>query len=116
MNATLTLRARKSWILRETPSIYCAAASPPRTRVAVFGSYMGGYHVLKELLAGPLADRVAVVGVATDDPTQPFIRCEVGAILAAAEATPATAPLVLEDRVVPYHVCGRRGCPERLAA
>jgi len=33
---------------------------------------MGGYHVLRELLFGPLARRVMVVGVATDDPTQPF--------------------------------------------
>jgi methionyl-tRNA formyltransferase len=33
---------------------------------------MGGYHVLSELLFGDLADRVMVVGVATDDPTQPF--------------------------------------------
>jgi methionyl-tRNA formyltransferase len=33
---------------------------------------MGGYHVLRELLAGQLAQRVHVVGVATDDPTQPF--------------------------------------------
>jgi type IV secretory pathway VirB2 component (pilin) len=30
---------------------------------------MGGYHVLRELLLGPLARRVVVVGVATDDPT-----------------------------------------------
>jgi hypothetical protein len=40
--------------------------------VAVFGSFMGGYHVLQELLFGPLASRLTVVGVATDDPTQPF--------------------------------------------
>ncbi len=72
MNATLTMPVRKSWILRETPPIYHATAPPPRIRVAVFGSFMGGYHVLKELLEGPLANRVKVVGVATDDPTQPF--------------------------------------------
>ena len=47
-------------------------APEPRTRVAVFGSFMGGYHVLRELLFGPLSSRVVVVGVATDDPTQPF--------------------------------------------
>lgn len=47
-------------------------ASEPRVRLAVFGSFMGGYHVLRELLLGPLARRVAVVGVATDDPTQEF--------------------------------------------
>jgi hypothetical protein len=33
---------------------------------------MGGYHVLKELLSGELAERVQVTGVATDDPTQAF--------------------------------------------
>ena len=49
------------------------AAPQPKIRVAVFGSFMGGYHVLQELLLGPLAERVSVVGVATDDPTQPFI-------------------------------------------
>src|SRR3954469_9334518 len=43
-----------------------------RARVAVFGSFMGGFHVLNELLNGELADQVEVVGVATDDPTQPF--------------------------------------------
>ena len=72
MNATLTLPVRESSILRETPPIYRATASPPKTRVAVFGSFMGGYHVLKELLLDPLASRVTVVGVATDDPRQPF--------------------------------------------
>ena len=46
--------------------------SPKPARVAVFGSFMGGYHVLSELLFGELADRVTVVGVATDDPTQPY--------------------------------------------
>jgi len=40
-----------------------------KTHVVVFGSFMGGYHVLRELLLGPLARRVVVVGVATDDPT-----------------------------------------------
>ncbi len=73
MKRMLTFPARESWVLRETPAIYHATAPPPRTRVAVFGSFMGGYHVLQELLAGPLAQRVKVVGVATDDPAQPFI-------------------------------------------
>jgi methionyl-tRNA formyltransferase len=44
----------------------------PKMRVAVFGSFMGGYHVLKELMFGEFAQRVIVTGVATDDPTQPF--------------------------------------------
>lgn len=51
-------------------------APQPRTRVAVFGSFLGGYHVLKELLSGDLAERVQVVGIATDDPTQSFIHAE----------------------------------------
>ncbi len=38
---------------------------------------MGGYHVLQELLFGPLAKRVLVAGVATDDPTQPFTHADV---------------------------------------
>jgi hypothetical protein len=58
------------------PAIYLNHARPPKVRVALFGSFHGGYHVLKELLSGELADRVTVVGVATDDPTQPFIHAE----------------------------------------
>ena len=76
MNATLTLPPRESWVLRETPPIYRPTAPPSKYRVAVFGSFMGGYHVLKELLDGPLAQSVTVVGVATDDPTQPFVHAE----------------------------------------
>ena len=49
----------------------------PRTRVAVFGSFMGGYHVLQELLCGELAERVQIVGVASDDPTQAFTHASV---------------------------------------
>lgn len=51
--------------------------SPKLARVAVFGSFMGGYHVLSELLFSELADRVTVVGVATDDPTQPYTNATV---------------------------------------
>lgn len=51
--------------------------SPRLARVAVFGSFMGGYHVLSELLFGEIADRVTVVGVATDDPTQAFSNAKV---------------------------------------
>lgn len=43
-----------------------------KVRVAVFGSFLGGYHVLKELTSDALRHYVEVVGVATDDPTQPF--------------------------------------------
>jgi methionyl-tRNA formyltransferase len=42
-------------------------------RVAVFGSFYRGLHVLQALVQGALAKRVRVVGVATDDPTQPFV-------------------------------------------
>ena len=72
MKTMLTFPVRESWVLRETPPIYYATAPPPLTRVAIFGSFMGGYHVLQELLFGPLANRLTIVGVATDDPTQPF--------------------------------------------
>ena len=51
--------------------------SPRPARVAVFGSFMGGYHILSELLFGDLADRVTIVGVATDDPTQPYTNSKV---------------------------------------
>ena len=51
--------------------------SPRPTRIVVFGSFLGGYHVLSELLFGELADRVTVVGVATDDPTQPYTNAKV---------------------------------------
>jgi methionyl-tRNA formyltransferase len=50
------------------PSLPCSAP----VRVAVFGSFYGGYHVLKELLTGPLHTDVQVTGVATDDPRQPY--------------------------------------------
>ncbi len=42
-------------------------------RVSVFGSYYRGYCVLSELLSGPLSDRIKIVGVATDDPSQSFV-------------------------------------------
>ncbi|HRK38894.1 MAG TPA: formyltransferase family protein [Burkholderiaceae bacterium] len=45
----------------------------PRTRVALFGSFYRGLHVLEALLSGDLSSRVEVVGVATDDPTQSFV-------------------------------------------
>jgi methionyl-tRNA formyltransferase len=77
MNAKRTSAARGTWFLRETPSPYDAQAPPAKTRVAVFGSFMGGYHVLREFLSEPLAQRVTVVGVATDDPTQEFTHASV---------------------------------------
>lgn len=77
MDATLTLPARESWILRDTPPIYRATAPPPNIRVAVFGSFHGGYHVLRQCLREPMASRVTVTGVATDDPKQPFTHAKV---------------------------------------
>ena len=77
MKTMLTFPARESLVLRETPPIYHATAPPPKTRLAVFGSFMGGFHVLQELLFGPLARRVLVVGVATDDPSQAFTHASV---------------------------------------
>ena len=67
MKTMQTFPARESWVLRETPPIYHATAPPLKTRVAVFGSFMGGYHVLQELLFGPLAHRVKVVGQGEGD-------------------------------------------------
>jgi methionyl-tRNA formyltransferase len=48
-----------------------------KTRVAVFGSFYGGYHVLKELLEPSLSQWVEVVGVVSDDPTQSFTNSNV---------------------------------------
>lgn len=45
-------------------------------RVALFGSFHRGFHMLSELLKGPLAARVQVVGVATDDVEAAFISRE----------------------------------------
>jgi methionyl-tRNA formyltransferase len=47
-----------------------------KTRIAVFGSFYRGYYVLDELLNGPLRQRFSVVGVATDDVSQPYIARE----------------------------------------
>ncbi|KAB8044247.1 formyltransferase family protein [Janthinobacterium aquaticum] len=45
-------------------------------RIAVFGSFHRGFQVLSELLKGPLAAQVSVVGVATDDVAAGFISRE----------------------------------------
>ena len=44
-----------------------------KVRIAVFGSFHRGYQVLAEMLHGPLARLVQVVGVATDDPSRTFV-------------------------------------------
>ncbi|MGS0743658.1 formyltransferase family protein [Glaciimonas sp. GG7] len=45
-------------------------------RIAVFGSFYRGFHVLSELLKGPFGARVEVVGVATDDVSASFVSRE----------------------------------------
>lgn len=59
------------------PSIYYPVATPPKVRVALFGSFHGGHTVLSELLEPPLAELIDVTGVATDVPTQPFVHADV---------------------------------------
>jgi methionyl-tRNA formyltransferase len=44
-----------------------------KVRVALFGSHYRGYFVLQELLHGEMSDRLQLVGVASDDPTQTFV-------------------------------------------
>ena len=75
MNAQFCLTPSGAQPLRILPHL--PSPDEGNTRVAVFGSFMGGYHVLRELLLGPLANRVTVVGVATDDPTQAFTHANV---------------------------------------
>lgn len=42
-------------------------------RIALFGSFYRGYYLLDALLHGAHSHRFEVVGVATDDVTQPFV-------------------------------------------
>ncbi|WP_082591410.1 formyltransferase family protein [Duganella sp. Root198D2] len=42
-------------------------------RIALFGSFYRGFHVLTELLKGPVGLQVMVVGVATDDAGASFV-------------------------------------------
>lgn len=55
-----------------TPSAANHSSTTP-VKVALFGSFYRGLHVLQALLEGELAARVQVVGVATDDPSQAFV-------------------------------------------
>lgn len=55
-----------------TSLVDCSLDPQARVRVAVFGSFLGGFYVLGELCFGPLASRIELVGVATDDPKKPF--------------------------------------------
>ena len=72
MNTIPLLAGNEPRLSPNKPLIYQLAGPAPKVRVAVFGSFLGGYHVLKELLSGELAQRVEVTGIATDDPVQPF--------------------------------------------
>lgn len=45
----------------------------PPIRVALFGSFYRGLHVLNALLEGELSHCIRVVGVATDDPSQSYV-------------------------------------------
>ncbi len=44
-----------------------------KIKVALFGSYYRGFHVLNEILYGPLHDQLELVGVATDNTGSSFI-------------------------------------------
>ena len=45
----------------------------PKARIAVFGSFYRGFHVLSKLLEERLRHKIDVVGVATDDASQAFV-------------------------------------------
>ena len=75
MNAAFTSALCGASQLRSSTNL--TANLKQRTRIVVFGSFLGGYHVLKELLSGELAERVQVTGVATDDPTEAFTHASV---------------------------------------
>ena len=47
--------------------------SREKIRIAMFDSFYRGFYVLEELLHGHFKDQFLVVGLATDDVTQPFI-------------------------------------------
>lgn len=42
-------------------------------RVALFGSFYRGFYVLQELIKLQDEEKIKIVGVATDDPSQPFV-------------------------------------------
>ncbi len=45
----------------------------PKMRVAIFGSFYRGYHILSNLLNdSELMNKIEIVGIATDDPSQKF--------------------------------------------
>jgi methionyl-tRNA formyltransferase len=77
MNTMPLLLRDEPRLFPNPPSIYLATEPPPKVRVAVFGSFHGGYHVLRQLLREPLASHVTVTGLATDDPKQPFTHANV---------------------------------------
>ena len=60
MNSVLTSALRGDSQLRFSTNLH--TAPKPKTRVAVFGSFHGGFHVLRQLLREPLAHQVIVTG------------------------------------------------------
>ena len=65
------------WSAPNLPAIYPVTPPQPKVRVAVFGSFHGGYHILEQLLREPLAGHCTVTGVASDDPKQPYTHANV---------------------------------------
>jgi methionyl-tRNA formyltransferase len=60
-----------------SPDLAVTGVTGRKIRVAVFGSFHGGFHVISELLKSPLADLVEIVGIATDDVSQTFTNSKV---------------------------------------
>ena len=65
------------WTAPNLPASYPITPPKSKVRVAVFGSFHGGYHILEQLLREPLAQYFTVTGVASDDPKQPFTHANV---------------------------------------
>lgn len=77
MNAMPLLLREESPLSPPPPTVYDANAPPPKVRLALFASFHGGFHILRQLLREPLSNHVTVTGVATDDPKQPFTHANV---------------------------------------
>lgn len=110
MNAVLSPAVRGASQLRFSDNLL--TSSKPRTRIAVFGSFHGGFHVLSELLEPPLVELVTVTGVATDDPKQPFTHADVRLWkYPHTEAEEQLVPLLARENDLPVYT-GRVKTPE----
>jgi methionyl-tRNA formyltransferase len=110
MNAILSATFSGASQLRFPPHLL--TVPKPRTRVAVFGSFYGGYHVLSELLEPPLAELVTVIGIATDDPRQSFTHANVRLWkYPHTEAEEQMVPLLAAENDLPLYT-GRVKTPE----